>query len=58
MRNPDRIGKILERLGILWNYYPDQRLGQLLSNYVFGRGDIFFPEDDETLKNINDKIKK
>ncbi len=58
MRNPNRISEILRYLEKLWNKYPDQRLGQLLENYVFfkgARGDktsvsLFFQEDSETLK--------
>jgi len=49
MRDPNRIPHILDEIEQLWQIYPDQRLGQLLQNYVFGRGDIFFQEDTETL---------
>ena len=35
MRDPKRIPKILTELDLLWRKYPDQRLGQLLENYVF-----------------------
>jgi len=48
MRDPKRIDRVLDRVRELWNIYPDQRLGQLLQNYVFGRGDNFYIEDDET----------
>lgn len=56
MRDSSRIDRILEKLGILWKKYPDQRLEQLLENYIFFkgyRGDktsvaLFFQEDDET----------
>jgi uncharacterized protein YihD (DUF1040 family) len=56
MRNKKRIKRILKLIEKLWNKYPDQRLGQLLENYVFTqgkRGDktsamMFNQEDDET----------
>jgi len=60
MRDPKRIKKILKELETLWNQYPDQRLGQILENYVYingARGDntsvaLFFQEDNKTLKMI------
>lgn len=65
MRDINRIERILNMLKELWNKYPDQRLGQLLENYVFfkgKRGDItslrlFYQEDDET-ENILKEIVK
>jgi hypothetical protein len=64
-RDPARILRILEKLRILWEKYPDQRLGQLLENYVFlngERGDktstaFYLQEEDVTLDNIMKKIK-
>ncbi len=51
MRNPARIPEILELLQKLWTKHPDQRLGQLLANYVFLRPHCSFgQEDSETLK--------
>ena len=66
MRNPERIHEILEQLRSLWMEFPDQRLGQLLENYVFTngqRGDrtsclLFFQEDDDTKKILNKLLKK
>lgn len=53
MRDEKRIDVILNEIGRVWHKYPDQRLGQLLSNYVFGHHtDIFFQEDDTTLENL------
>lgn len=48
--------EILELLKKLWNEYPEQRLGQLLENYVFfsgQRGDetsvrLFHQQDNDT----------
>ena len=50
--------EILTRLKELWDKYPQQRLGQLLENYVFfsgERGDrtsvkLYYQEDLDTLK--------
>jgi len=60
MRPKERIKRILRAIEELWNMYPDQRLGQLLTNYVFvdkantfnfmrmSSSEIFNQEDDET----------
>lgn len=55
MREIERIDRILDKLDKLWHKYPDQRLGQLLENYVFGYivpSPLFHVEDDE----IEDRI--
>jgi len=54
-KDEKRIKRICEELERLWKRYPDQRLGQLLLNYVFPPGkktDYFYTEDDETEKRI------
>lgn len=62
-RDPARIEKVLDALKVLWLTQPDQRLGQLLENYVFTQGPrdkttvfLFYQEDDLTLNNIKKKI--
>ena len=53
------------KLEQLWLEFPDQRLGQLLENYVFVNGErgddtsvaLFYQEDDETEERI-DQAKK
>jgi|WetSurMetagenome_2_1015567.scaffolds.fasta_scaffold51167_6 hypothetical protein len=58
MREPNRIPVICAELQKLWQKYPDQRLGQILENYIFNsgqRGDktsvaLFYQEDDITYK--------
>lgn len=65
MRDKKRIKKILQKLETLWLLYPDQRLGQLLENYVFykgKRGDVtsvalFYQEDDFTEAILNELTK-
>lgn len=57
MRDPERINRICEKLRLLWLKHPDQRLGQLLENYVFGcerqhKRCIFHIEDDITEKQL------
>ena len=62
MREKERIKRICEKLEKLWNNVPDQRLGQLLENYVFDAGKwrgeatcfLFYQEDDKT-EEIMDK---
>ena len=58
MRDPKRIPTILKGLQRLWEKYPDQRLGQLLENYVFGCGCIFHQEDDVTEEKIKGELCK
>ena len=54
MREPQRIKRICKLLQKTWVTVPDQRLGQLLANYVFGHHqDIFYQEDDITEKKLN-----
>lgn len=65
-RDPKRIDRILEKLGKLWKEYPDQRLGQLIENYVIPAGKmrgpntcwIFYAEDDVTEKNLDKELNK
>ena len=58
MRNPERIPRIIELLGQLWDKFPDMRLGQLLSNFVFGlHTDIWFQDDDKNEARLVDAIK-
>ena len=45
MRDPTRIPRIISLLQQLWEIYPDQRLGQMLTNYVV-TSDVFHIEDD------------
>ena len=58
MRERERIVRIIELIGQLWDRFPDHRLGQLLSNFVFGHHtDIFFQDDDKTEEILTKTIK-
>ena len=56
MREKERIKRILNKLEQVWTKFPDQRLGQILENYIFFRGErgdqtsvrMFYQEDDDT----------
>lgn len=50
MRDLERIDRICQKLNKVWKEMPDQRLGQLLENYIFGRDsqNIWFQEDTRT----------
>ena len=50
MRDLERIDRICQKLNKVWKEIPDQRLGQLLENYIFGRDgqNIWFQEDTHT----------
>jgi len=47
VRDPQRIVVITQLVRLLWEKFPDQRLGQLLNN-IYGPGphDLFHIEDD------------
>ena len=54
MRDPKRIKKVCRLLEEVWSHFPQQRLGQLLLNTVFGSygrdHHIYNKEDDEVEK--------
>ena len=62
-RENSRRERVIKLLKQLWNMNPDQRLGQLLENYIFFQGErgdrtsirLFYQEDEDTetiLENI------
>lgn len=55
MRDKQRIDKILDLVRELWEKYPDQRLGQIMYNYVFDNRmvDMFYVEDEDVINSIS-----
>lgn len=61
MRDPERIDRICEKLKKFWKKVPDQRLGQVIENYIIPSGDmrgadtcwIFYYEDDGVEENLD-----
>ena len=57
MRDPNRIPQIINAIEMYWKKYPDQRLGQILSNVnnvTEDRiDDIFYMEDDQIIKGLD-----
>ena len=49
MRDPKRIGEMVDVIRDIWDEYPDLRLCQLIGN-CFPRGDSYYREDDELLE--------
>lgn len=48
---------ILIKLYTLWEQYPDQRFGQIISNYLVNdKEDIFYIEDDELSQRLTDQL--
>lgn len=48
MRDIERIDRIIEKLREHWHAWPDQRLGQVVSNLMGpGPHDVFGPDDDQ-----------
>ena len=58
MRNTDRIDRICGKLDILWHGYPDQRLGQLIINYLMNEEDVFWQDDDVTESRLDSFLNK
>jgi len=57
MRNSKRIKLICNLIELLWEKFPNHRLGQLLSNFVFGlHTDIFFQDDDHTEQQLEKAV--
>ena len=51
MRDPDRIPIILNQIEMLWEKYPDLRLGQLLLTIESEEG-LFYIEDEELVDRL------
>ena len=57
MRDINRIYDILVKFQYLWEQYPDQRFGQIISNYLVNdKEDIFYIEDDELSQRLTDQL--
>jgi len=59
MRNPERIGRILKKLGRIWKENPDLRLGQLvevLAARVAPEQSVFVVEDKLVEKALDEWI--
>ena len=57
MRDVNRIYDILVKFQDLWEQYPDQRCGQIISNYLVNdKEDIFYIEDDELSQRLTDQL--
>lgn len=59
MRDLERIDRICQKLNRVWKEIPDQRLGQLLENYIFGRDsqNLWFQDDDCTERRFDNIIR-
>ena len=59
MRNPNRIEPFINQLKTIWTEQcPDWRFGQLISNLEsYIDSDLFYIEDDEMMKYINEYFK-
>ena len=57
MRNPERIERIINKLGVACGLVPDWRLGQVISNLLGpGPHDVFYVEDDEWERLIDEAL--
>ena len=63
MRDPKRIGPLLDVIKSIWEANPDMRLGQLLSN-VLRDPALYYVEDEQLVRMLelyyknSDKVKK
>ena len=53
IRDPKRIGQVLDALGAVWMKSPDLRFGQLMER-LFNKKDIFYVEDDDIILHLRD----
>lgn len=58
MRDTDRIDRICGKLDVLWHEYQDQRLGQLIVNYLMNEEDVFWQDDDVTESRLDSFLNK
>ena len=69
MKNPERIDKICDLLKEAWKKIPQQRFGQFLINYIFGRNPydprydsyIFYKKDnivETSLERLKEYLKE
>ena len=57
MRDPQRIDKLINELGIIWkDKVTDWRFGQLMYNFLSAKGDPFYWEEDEFLKKFKEYL--
>ena len=49
MRDPERIGEILDTLEIIWFDNPDLRLGQLILNAIRNEQHLYEIEDEKLI---------
>ena len=53
MRKLIKIVIICGKLDVLWHEYPDQRLGQLILNYLMDKENVFWQDDDATERRLD-----
>lgn len=58
MRDTNRIDRICGKLDVLWHEYPDQRLGQLIVNYLMNEENVFWQDDDVTESRLDSFLNK
>jgi len=54
MRNPKRIKNILKNIEVIWEKYPDLRLGQLLINATTEEG-FYYTEDEDLMNRLKER---
>ena len=58
MRDIDRIDRICGKLDVLWYECSDQRLGQLIVNYLMNEENVFWQDDDVTESRLDSFLNK
>jgi len=56
MRNVNRISMILDGIRLIWEEYPDLRLGQLICNVVRDP-ELYYIEDEDLIKELKEFYK-
>lgn len=55
MRDPNRIPKVLEIIGLYWMKYPDLRLGQIIGNVS---SIPYYLEDDDLIEALEEAMRE
>jgi uncharacterized protein YihD (DUF1040 family) len=61
MRDPKRIKRILDKIQVCWEKYPDFRLGQLILNAIQNDNFLYYIEDtdlEEAIDRFSEALSK
>ena len=57
MKDPKRIQLVIDTIRGIWYQYPNMRLGQLISNVIDSKTDLFYVEDHVLIEKMKQFVK-